>query len=726
MSKKTIKQRISLVAVSALTAGVLTVTSAPTANAAAGDTTISSYTNLAKSVTLAVSADTVSGIIYANGSLTIAAAAGAGTFNVCVGLTGAKIKAAGDGAALSTVSAYTANTGSQTLMAPDATAIAGLVIEPLAAGTDLVITVGTYDIAAVANCLTNATRDSLTFTVLTGGASDGIATISAGSVCTASADDGTTALTAPYISASTGANLTVPVGGTVVFNQDVSDVAVITGPMSAINLDFDASAVASTVSLNSAGKVLLTNPGLFDQQVLLSALAVGSATIVVSADGGSLTPTSTRANTINITIVAACVTATVSDSYTVSQATTLTAIAAGAVVRGADVSTIAAGEPVSITAVVKNAYATAVASDTFTVTATNGALVNIDGSAISLATSDTKGTTSFDSATATGDDVFVRVDNPTGAALTTVVTISYAGQPVAVKTLTWRGEATKINVVGKAVGKTSGKGQIHYTLTDAAGNLTAGSVSGLVTSFGATVTSTSDTTNTGTATQPTFATTGKGASFASAAQVTETVNGVPMGSVITSATYGIAVFNCGATAGTADVTLRYYQPVTGAYISTPVSVSCAGGIDTYTVSSDKAAYNIGEVATFTITAKDSKGNPVHDYLSTNNAALTTGTAADISIGGGTLTKATTTSDTMGALGGIASGTATFKAQLTTEGTFNAVVNLAGSTTKSVTVSYKVNSSGAVSNADVLKSIVALIASINKQIQALQALILKKK
>jgi hypothetical protein len=32
----------------------------------------------------------------------------------------------------------------------------------------------------------------------------------------------------------------------------------------------------------------------------------------------------------------------------------------------------------------------------------------------------------------------------------------------------------------------------------------------------------------------------------------------------------------------------------------------------------------------------------------------------------------------------------------------------------------------VTNADVLKSIVALIASINKQIQALQALILKKK
>jgi hypothetical protein len=41
------------------------------------------------------------------------------------------------------------------------------------------------------------------------------------------------------------------------------------------------------------------------------------------------------------------------------------------------------------------------------------------------------------------------------------------------------------------------------------------------------------------------------------------------------------------------------------------------------------------------------------------------------------------------------------------------------------VSYKVAGTGAVSNADVLKSIVALIASINKQIQALQKLILKR-
>jgi hypothetical protein len=42
-----------------------------------------------------------------------------------------------------------------------------------------------------------------------------------------------------------------------------------------------------------------------------------------------------------------------------------------------------------------------------------------------------------------------------------------------------------------------------------------------------------------------------------------------------------------------------------------------------------------------------------------------------------------------------------------------------------TVAYKIAGSGGVSNADVLKAIVSLIASINKQIAALQKALLKK-
>ena len=63
------------------------------------------------------------------------------------------------------------------------------------------------------------------------------------------------------------------------------------------------------------------------------------------------------------------------------------------------------------------------------------------------------------------------------------------------------------------------------------------------------------------------------------------------------------------------------------------------------------------------------------------------------------------------------------------GAFNAVVDLPAyvSTDSAKVVSYKVAPSTAeVSNAEILKSIVALIAAINKQITALQKLILSRK
>jgi hypothetical protein len=62
------------------------------------------------------------------------------------------------------------------------------------------------------------------------------------------------------------------------------------------------------------------------------------------------------------------------------------------------------------------------------------------------------------------------------------------------------------------------------------------------------------------------------------------------------------------------------------------------------------------------------------------------------------------------------------------GSYNAIVSfptvnaVAGS---NQSVAYTVTAPNSVSNADVLKSIVALIASINKQIQALQKLILRR-
>ena len=64
----------------------------------------------------------------------------------------------------------------------------------------------------------------------------------------------------------------------------------------------------------------------------------------------------------------------------------------------------------------------------------------------------------------------------------------------------------------------------------------------------------------------------------------------------------------------------------------------------------------------------------------------------------------------------------------TDGDYQMAVNLTGITTDTAkAVKYSVKSSTAtVTNAQVLQSIVALIASINKQIQALQKLILARR
>jgi hypothetical protein len=105
-----------------------------------------------------------------------------------------------------------------------------------------------------------------------------------------------------------------------------------------------------------------------------------------------------------------------------------------------------------------------------------------------------------------------------------------------------------------------------------------------------------------------------------------------------------------------------------------------------------------------------------------------GSGNDVSIAGSNMTAVVTPTNTDKFSGGIK----TYKFIVgATEGSYNAVVNLPvwnyTGGPQALTVPYAIKASTAtVSNADVLKSIVALIASINKQIQALQKLILARR
>ena len=135
---------------------------------------------------------------------------------------------------------------------------------------------------------------------------------------------------------------------------------------------------------------------------------------------------------------------------------------------------------------------------------------------------------------------------------------------------------------------------------------------------------------------------------------------------------------------------------------------------TYSASFDKASYVSGEIMTLTITAKDSAGNDAYD-------GETIGTNT-IAVGGATQLSTIATTDT------FLNGKKTYKfaAGATASGYGWSVDISSGSSQAAVVGTVQITApAGGVSNADVLKAIVSLIASINKQIAALQKALLKK-
>ena len=106
-----------------------------------------------------------------------------------------------------------------------------------------------------------------------------------------------------------------------------------------------------------------------------------------------------------------------------------------------------------------------------------------------------------------------------------------------------------------------------------------------------------------------------------------------------------------------------------------------------------------------------------------NGTALTGLDLTVNTGGFTATGAACT-----AASTVTAGVKTCKySALNTEGAYAFSVDVTTATAQDASIgTLPVKpSTTAVSNADVLKSIVALIASINKQIQALQKLILKR-
>jgi hypothetical protein len=305
------------------------------------------------------------------------------------------------------------------------------------------------------------------------------------------------------------------------------------------------------------------------------------------------------------------------------------------------------------------------------------------------------------SAYTTGKTDYFKVEQGTAdTPQTGTVTIKIDGVTVATKTVTITGPVASIEVSGFKVRAISGGDGVagDYIVKDSAGNALATAITGFVTLTDA---------------QAKILTAGTTSRTPSPTSTT-----VPKGQFNASCS--------GSKGGTATgLKLKYVSTALVTITSPEFSLTCGGTVFSYTASLDKASYVPGDIATLTISAKDIFGNVVYD----TETIGTTGSGTEASILGSNMTAvvAPTNVDTFTA------GVKTYKYIVgSTEGSYNMVVDLDEHTSAStgqsaVVLPYKIASSSAsVTNADVLKSIVALIASINKQIQALQALILKKK
>jgi hypothetical protein len=429
----------------------------------------------------------------------------------------------------------------------------------------------------------------------------------------------------------------------------------------------------------------------------------GVSTAAPSAD---IPANGTLVGQIVVTVVATSAGGTMSSVYTLCNTATSATAATGT--DASSSTNLANGSTGFINFTIKDGYQSEIAAgDPLVATATNGAFVNIN-STIAASTSSTSVSVSDNSAT------IAVAQSTANAPVTTTVTLTFKGTTVCSKTITIRGEAAKMTVTPAATQVISGTtftdttygvagGNFRAQLFDSAGNLvipldgTARFASVASTLEGASVT---------------------GLAISTAASAISTSDATGLWPSVNS----LGTVTCSSTAGEdTAVSMAYQNPSGTSVVSNSFAARCAGLPYTYKASLDKASYKQGDVATLTVSFFDIKGNKA--------ATATTGTAGTVTfnqmgrVGGDPSAAKVTTINgeivhtlTVGNSGTFSPGTYIGLVSYADYNTFGAVQQVSYSVTESVTT---------VSNAEVLKSIVALIASINKQIQALQKLILKR-
>jgi len=487
-------------------------------------------------------------------------------------------------------------------------------------------------------------------------------------------------------------------------NRDVNDKTTFTVTGPANTLAWVGNTSQGTATLTATGKSVsftgtTTATNELPTKLLIKPSGVGTIQLTVTEYDAS-TATSHVIEIISITVVTSCGNAVVAPANTfmrlVDSATVANAItyASGTSIDETDKNRADNDGYIYLRVDAYDTYGNAITETTTTLTAevSAGAVVGVEAASSSIAQAFT-----------TDKSTYFRVAQATeDVPWSGTITVKLDGVVLGTKTAKIVGAPKTIEVSGLDIAQQGGGASTvgDYVIKDSAGNELALAVTGFTTlteAQGKIITA--------------------GSSIRTPSQTTA--------KSIAGTTKGVFQATCAASGAGATVTgltLKYTSAELVTVTSPAFSLTCGEAAYTYTASLDKASYVPGDIATLTISAKGQFGNPAHD-------AETVGTMEDqISIVASNMTPviAATNSDKFTA------GSKSYKFIVgSTEGSYNMVVDLdefnsSSKPQSAVTVAYKIASgTTTVSNADVLKSIVALIASINKQIQALQKLILKR-
>jgi len=299
----------------------------------------------------------------------------------------------------------------------------------------------------------------------------------------------------------------------------------------------------------------------------------------------------------------------------------------------------------------------------------------------------------------TGTSNIAVVQATSGVPMSTTCTVQFNGVTLATKKIKFMGDLAKIVIAPSRNGniETGTAGRFSYKLYDSADNLLTGTVGTLT--AGPTLFTVAEYVN---------------ADYYAASTAYVSAQGADKNPSYQTGGYG--KFQCNDY-GTADMSIYKYAASGAKITSNVINLACGGAPFTWTASLDKASYKMGEIATLTITAKDIAGG-VPAY-----AAVLSGLS--VALPNMTYVVQPSASDTETTpRAGVWTYTYTVNNGTSVAGSYNGAVKVTvGSTSsqynKAVTIPYTIQGDGTVSNAEVLAAIVKLIASINKQIKALQ-------